>query len=91
MPIYTASRISSDDNVLYPDVLAIDSINVTFYKGNPLGYETIIIPRRFIGGVYLNSGIFFADVIISSSCHTTITASGFKKSIAKEIVNILTY
>lgn len=90
MPIYTASRISADANVLYPDVIAIDRINVTYYKGRPFGYETIIIPRHAICGVYLNSGIFFADVVIASAGRATIEARGFKKSIAKQIVNSLT-
>lgn len=91
MPIYTASRISSDGNVLYPDIIAIDSVNVTYYKGRPFGYETIIIPRHTICGVYLDSGIFFANVIIASAGRATIEACGFKKSIAKEIVRSLTY
>lgn len=90
MPIYTASRISEDANVLYPDAIAIDNANVTYYKGRPFGYETIIIPRHTICGIYLNSGIFFADVVIASSGRATIEARGFKKSIAKKIVNTLT-
>ena len=90
MPLFTASRISSDDNVLYPDAIAIDSTNVTYYKGYPLGYQTIIIPRQAISGVYLSIGIFFADVIITSSGRAEIHARGFKKSIAKKIVNLLT-
>lgn len=90
MPIYTASRISANANVLYPDAIAIDRVNVTYYKGNPFGYETIIIPRHSICGVYLNSGILFADVVIASAGRATIEARGFKKSIAKQIVNILT-
>ncbi|MCM1449494.1 MAG: hypothetical protein NC082_04075 [Clostridiales bacterium] len=90
MPIYTASRLSSDDNVLYPDAIAIDRHNVTYYKGRPFGYETIIIPRNSISGVYLNSGMFFADVVIASNGRATIDAKGFKKSVAKSIVNTLT-
>ena len=89
MPIYTASRISADNNVLYPDAIAIDALNVTYYKGRPFGYETTIIPRHTICGVYLNSGIFFADVVIASAGRATIEARGFKKSIAKQIVNTL--
>lgn len=90
MPIYTASRISADANVLYPDAIVIDRVNVTYYKGRPFGYETIIIPRHTICGVYLNSGLFFADVVIASAGRATIEARGFKKSIAKQIVNTLT-
>ncbi len=90
MPIYTASRISADANVLYPDAIAIDGNNVTYYKGKPFGYETIIIPLHTVCGVYLNSGIFFADVVIASAGRATIEARGFKKSIAKRILNALT-
>lgn len=89
MPIYTASRISADANILYPDVIAIDSVNVTYYKGRPFGYETMIIPRCAINGVHLNSGILFTDIIISSSGKAIIKACGFKRSIAKQIVNSL--
>ena len=90
MPIYTASRISADANVLYPDAIAINKVNVTYYKGRPFGYETIIIPRHTICGVYLNSGIFFADIVISSAGRADIEARGFKKSIAKQIVKTIT-
>lgn len=90
MPVYTASRISADANVLYPDTIAIDKFNVTYYKGRPLGYETIIIPRRSICGVYLNSGLFFADVVIASAGRAAIEARGFKKSVARQIVKTLT-
>lgn len=90
MPVFTASRISNNGNVLYPDAIAIDDYNDTYYKGRPVGYETTIIPRRCINGVYLDSHIFFADVVISSAGHETISAHGFKKSIAREIVKILT-
>lgn len=90
MAIYTACRISSDENVLYPDALAIDNVNVTYYKGRPFGYQTMIIPRHTISGVYVDSGILFADIIISSTGRATIKAHGFKKSIARQIVNLLT-
>lgn len=89
MPVYTASRVSADSNVLYPDTIAIDGENVVYYKGRPLGYETIIIPRDTICGVYMNSGIFFADIVIASAGRATIEARGFKKSIAKQIINTL--
>lgn len=90
MPIYTASRVSSDSNLLYPDTIAIDSLNVTYYKGRPFGYETIVIPRHSICGVYLNSGIFFADIVIASAGRTAIEARGFKKSTARRIMKSLT-
>lgn len=55
-----------------------------------MGYETIIIPRRSICGVYLNSGLFFADVVIASAGRAAIEARGFKKSVARQIVKTLT-
>ena len=90
MPTYTASRISSNDNTLFPDKLEIDAMNVTYYKGYVFGYKTMIIARRNIASVSAGAGVFFADVHIESIGGQRITASGFKKSDAKTIVNLLT-
>jgi hypothetical protein len=90
MPTYTAIRISSNDNVLFPDKLEIDTVNVTCYKGYVLGYKTMIIARRNIASVSAGADIFFADVYIESTGEQRITASGFKKNDAKEIVRLLT-
>lgn len=89
MQIYTASRISCNENVLYPDMIAIDNSNVTYYKGRPIGYETVTIPRKSICGVSMDCHMFFADVIIAGSGYSTIVAHGFKKADAKQIVNAL--
>ena len=87
---FIASRASSEGNTLYPDMLEIDDDNVIFYKGYIVGYTTIIIPIYNIASVSLNSGWFFADVVISSKGGEWIKACGFSKSKAKEIIRILT-
>lgn len=89
MPTFIASRISSNQNTLYPDILEINDYNIIYYKGYVLGYNTIIISRRNIASVSLSSGLFFADVIVSSNGGEWIKARGFSKSNAKEILNIL--
>jgi hypothetical protein len=90
MPTYTASRISSDDNTLFPDKLEIDPMNVTCYKGAVFGYQSTVIARQNIASVYVSAGIFFADVVIESYGGHRVAARGFTKSMAREIVNFLT-
>jgi hypothetical protein len=90
MPTFTASRISSNANTLFPDKLEIDATNVTYYKGYVFGYQSMVITRRNIASVSAGAGIFFADVHIESTGGQLITASGFKKNDAKEIVRLLT-
>lgn len=86
---FTAHRISSDDNVLYPDVIRIDSENVYFSKGAIIGYMTTTIPRCAIAAVSVNAGLLFADVTIYSSGNKAIVATGFSKKDAKKISEIL--
>ena len=70
-------------------MIEIDNYNVVYYKGNVLGYKTIVIARRNIASVSLSGGLFFADVLISSNGGECIVARGFSKSKAKEILRIL--
>ena len=87
MPTFIASRVSSDQNALYPEMLEIDDYNVIYYKGYVLGYTTIVIARHNVASVSLSSGLFFADVIVSSKGGEWIRARGFSKSKAKEILS----
>jgi len=89
MPVFTAHRLSSD-NMLFPDRLEIDTLNVTYHKGNVFGYQSNVIARNNIASVSIGSGIFFADVVIESIGGKRTVASGFKKTEAKQIVNLLT-
>ena len=89
MHTFIANRTSSDQNILYPDMLEIDEFNVIYYKGYVFGYSTIVIARHNIASVSLNSGLFFADIIISSIGGERIIARGFKRCKAKEILRIL--
>ena len=89
MPTFAASRISSDQNALYPDMVEIDDYKVIYYKGYVLGYTTTIINRYDIASVSLSSGLSSAAVIIASKGVEWIKARGFSKSRAKEILRIL--
>ena len=90
MPTFTASRISSDDNAVFPDKLEIDPMSVTYYKGAVFGYQSTVIARQNIASVYVGAGIFFADVVIETYGGRRVVASGFKKSEARTIVSFLT-
>ena len=65
MHSYIASRLAPG-NIIFPCRIKIDAINVTYYKGNIIGYESTIIPRTNIASVNIISKILFADVIIET-------------------------
>lgn len=91
MPTYEASRISGNDNAVFPDRIEIDDDNgnITFYKGTIVGYRQTFIARDNVASVRIASGLVFADVIIESTGGKEIRASGFKKRDAREIMEIL--
>jgi hypothetical protein len=89
MSKFTAHRLSGN-NTLFPDRIEIETANVTYYKGNIVGYQSSIIARNNIASVSIGSGIFFADVIIETFGGKKVVASGFRKRDAKEIVRLLT-
>jgi len=86
---FTAHRLLPD-NMLFPDKLEINSLNVIYFKGHILGYQSIVIDRRNISSIFIRAGIFFADVIIETIGGKRVVASGFRKAEAKEIVRLLT-
>lgn len=89
MLTFTASRISSDDNVLYPDVLQIDDKLVVYFKWAVVGYKAKTVRRYNIASVSINAHLLFADIVISTNGNDYIIASGFTKADAKKIVKIL--
>lgn len=89
MPSFTASRISADHNMLFPDRLDIEDDRIVYYKGALIGYQSITIPRSSIASVRLNSNIIFADVIIESCGGKKIEITGLSKRNAMEIYNLL--
>ena len=89
MPTYIASRLSTNDNIAFPDRLEIDTNNVTYYKGSIIGHTSVVIARANIASVHLRTGFFFADVIIETTGGKQIEAMGFKKNEAKAIVAML--
>ena len=48
MPTFTAKRVSSNQNVLFPDILEIGNTTVSYYKGYVFGYKTTVIARQNI-------------------------------------------
>lgn len=90
MPTFTASRLSGEDNTIFPDKLEIGSTKVIYYKGTLIGYRSMVIPIDNIASVYIVSRVLFADVVIETVGGKQIRASGFKKSDAKTIVSLLT-
>lgn len=89
MPSFVASRISGNDNAVFPDRIEIDAVNVTYFKGTIIGYRSTVIARTNIASVHIGSGLLFADVIIETTGGKEIRAAGFKKSDARAIVALL--
>lgn len=89
MQTFVAKRVSSENNVLYPDMVEIDNDSIVYYKGYVFGYKTIVINRDSVTSVSLRAGIFFSDVIISSQGGERIIACGFSNSTARQILESL--
>lgn len=89
MHSFVASRISGNDNAVFPDRIEIDAVNVTYFKGTIIGYRSTVIARTNIASVHIGSGLLFADVIIETTGGKEIRAAGFKKSDARAIVALL--
>lgn len=92
MPTFIASRLSGNDNSVFPDRLEIDDDNgnITYFKGTIVGYRQTFISRNNIASVRVSSGLLFVDVIIESIGGMEIRARGFRKRDAREIMEILT-
>lgn len=89
MPTFVASRLSGNDNSIFPDKLEIDAVNVTYNKGTVIGYRSTVINRANIASVHIGSGLIFADIVIETTGGKEIRASGFKKSDARAIMALL--
>lgn len=89
MPTFVASRISGNDNAVFPDRLEIDALNVTYYKGTVIGYRSTVISRANIASVHIGSGLLFADVVIETTGGLTVRVQGLKKKDARTIIGLL--
>lgn len=89
MPTFVASRISGNDNAVFPDRLEIDALNVTYYKGTVIGYRSTVISRANIASVHIGSGLLFADVVIETTGGLTVRVQGLKKKDARTIIELL--
>jgi hypothetical protein len=88
---FTASRISGDKNMIFPDRITINKNNDTlvYKKGTLLGYKSKTLRLAAIGCVSMSEGILFRDIIIETNGGQQIAAKGFLVSDAKQIVKIL--
>lgn len=89
MPTFVASRLSGNDNSIFPDKLEIDAVNVIYYKGTVIGYRSTVITRANIASVHIGTGLIFADIVIETTGGKEIRVSGFKKSDARAIMALL--
>jgi hypothetical protein len=86
---FIAQRISSKKNVLFPDKITIEDTKVTYYKGEIIGYRSLVISRMNIASMFIKENILFADVVIESKGGQKMTAKGFTKTDAREIMDLL--
>lgn len=90
MPRFVASRLSGNDNSVFPDIIEIDATNVTYFKGTVVGYRKMVVPLTQIASVYICSGLLFADVVVATTGNGDLRACGFRKRDARAIVKLLT-
>lgn len=91
MPTYVASRISGNDNTVFPDRLEIDDNtgNITIFKGTLVGYRQTFLARDNVASVRIASGLLFADIIIESIGGKEMCVNGLRKRDAREIMRLL--
>lgn len=89
MPTFTASRVSSGENTVFPDKLEIDAVKVVYYKGTLIGYRSTVLALNHIASVHIVSRIFFADVVIETVGGRRVVATGLTKSDARSIVSLI--
>lgn len=90
METFVAHRISHEDNVLYPDIVEIDYDRVLLTKCYVFGHRTTTIFLRNIASVYMQEGVFFADVCIETTGGKKYKSEGFRKKDARAINRLLT-
>lgn len=88
---FEASRVSGDDNAVFPDQIIIDDEDelVVFRKPRLIGSKEVKIRFGAIGSVSLEKHLLFADIIIETRGGRTVVAKGFTRSDADEIVSLI--
>ena len=88
---FTASRVSVDNNLVFPDQLIINTDNnsLVYKKATLLGYKSNTLRLAAIGSVSMSEGILFRDITIETNGGQKIEAKGFMTSDAKRIVELL--
>jgi hypothetical protein len=88
--VFIAQRVSDRRNVIFPDKLIIDEHDLTYYKGKLIGYIKTNVTLKNIASVTIIEGVLFGDISIETFGGDKIIASGFLKSDARRIKELLT-
>ncbi|MCL2833849.1 MAG: PH domain-containing protein [Treponema sp.] len=88
MVTYTASRVTFG-NLFFPEKIIVDSNNVTLSKKHFFGYKANIIPRKNIGAISIDAGLFFGDITFETLHGKKIQTTGFNKASIKSLVSFL--
>lgn len=86
---FTASRVSGDGNAVFPDKIIIDDDFVIYRKSRLIGHKEIKVRHDAIGCVTVNAHLIFADITIETKGGEEITARGFTRGDADEIVRLI--
>jgi len=88
--IFIAQRISNRRNAIFPDKIIVDEHDLTYYKGKLIGYIKTNVNLKNIASVTIIEGVLFGDISIETFGGDKIIASGFLKSDARRIKELLT-
>jgi len=90
---FDASRISGDNNVVFPDRLIIDTDdNVVIHKKQKLiGSKETRIRFDAIASVVCDKHVLFADIIIETRGSQQIIGHGFSRPDADRIKELLSF
>ncbi len=88
---FEASRVSGDDNAIFPDQILIDDEEeeVIYRKQKVIGCKEVKVRFGGIGSVSVDKHLLFADITIETKGGRTIVARGFTRSDANEIAELL--
>lgn len=88
---FSASRVSGDGNVVFPDEIIIDDEEEVLIYRKPrfIGYKESRVRFSAIGSISVQKGLVFADIYIETKGGREIVAKGFTRSDAEEITSLV--
>lgn len=90
---FYASRISGENNVVFPDEIIIDTDErvLIHRKQKLIGSKEIRIGFDAIASVVCDKHVLFADIIIETNGSQLISGYGFSRSDADKIKSLLSF